>query len=399
MGRFRPELDAGRSYVISEAVWMCIAQETTDAARDQFSAEHWSFWFIYVAPIVLHDRFMDDKYYTHMCDLADIMKVTLQYEVTRTELEDLRLKIISWVRRYEEYYYGYEAERLSACLLVVHGLLHVVDDVLNVGPAWATWTFYMERYCGTLKFALRSRQKPWSNLDKRVTNLAHAAHLSAKFDLRDELLPPRRTYLRAPCLHKYEPSLEIRRRIAHYLVGLVGGKRTVIVNALPRYIPAWGKLRIGGGGDVIRSMIGSRERLGTYERDCSYVRYEVLEHNRQGEEVRGVHYGHLQAVLECALPPLDPMWKGYAGSTLLLAYIKPCKTDGRDATESLVFYKDYSAPIVVDIRSVQAVVGRVKTRGSWGIVDRSGVYARTVFTNESEADVEDADSDNDAGSE
>ncbi|OSD00420.1 hypothetical protein PYCCODRAFT_1469318 [Trametes coccinea BRFM310] len=417
MGRFSG-LDG--PYVIPDHIWLEIADETSKAvktipstfvgvipdivySRDVFTADIWAFWFMYVAPIVLRGRFQDDKYYTHLCDFIDIMKVTLRFETTRVELEELREKIVLWVLRYEEYYYQYEDSRLAACRLVVHGLLHVVDDILYVGPSWATWTFFIERFCGSLRSALHSRTKPWSNLDKRVTNLAHSAQLRAKYELEDELAPPVRSgttsaptsqeqvypgyplsYLRKPCLTKYEPGDDIRRRVAHYLVGLVGGKQAAIAKALPQCMPAWGKVRIGGGGDVVRAMIASRVRLGTAERDSSYVRYEVLQPDRHGGDIRKVHYGQLQAVLECPLDPLQKIWADLGGNTLLLALITPCKTNDKDATRELTLCDGYRAQVVVDLRSIQAVVGRVASRGRFGIVDRSGTYARTTFTPDEE---------------
>ncbi|KAI0662144.1 hypothetical protein C8Q70DRAFT_879661, partial [Cubamyces menziesii] len=360
-----------------------------------FTADIWAFWFMYVAPIVLRGRFADDKYHIHLCDFVNIMKATLQFEITRAELETLRNKIIIWVQQYEEYYYQYDSSRLAACRLVVHGLLHIVDDILYIGPSWATWTFFIERFCGSLRTALHSRTKPWSNLDKRITNLAHCAQLRAKYDLEDELAPPVRSgsvtlgpthplsYLRGPCLVKYEPGDDIRRRIARYLAGIIGGKQAAIANALPRYIPAWGKVRIGGGGDVLRAMIASRKRLGTHERDASYVRYEVLEPDPEGRiDVRRVHYGHLQAIFECTFDVLQTIWGSLAGNTLLLALITPCNTGGEDATTELTLYEGYRAQIVVDLQSIQAVVGRVASRHQFGIIDRSGTYARTVFVAE-----------------
>ncbi|KAI0364415.1 hypothetical protein BV20DRAFT_956208 [Pilatotrama ljubarskyi] len=393
MGRFKGLGEGSGSYIIPDEDWVEIARETMAAF---WSAEIWAFWFIYIAPVVLRGRFEHEKYYDHMCDLISIMKTTLQFEITRQALETLREQIVRWVEQYEEYYYQYDSSRLSTCLLVVHGLLHLVDDILYAGPCWATWTFFMERFCGSLKRALRSRTHPWANLDRRAVNLAHAAHLRARYDLEEELalLPrPRRpsgptahplSYLRNRCLPKYDPSKETRIRIARYLVSVVGGQRAAVAKALPRFIPAWGGVRIGTDGDTIRAVIGSRSRLGSeFERNASFVRYEVLQQRWDGGDERLICYGELQAILECALPPgNEARWKDLAGTTVLLALITPCNTRGCDGTRSLALYKDTLAPVVVDLRTVQAVVGRVKSRGSWGIVDRSNGLARTVFVNE-----------------
>ncbi|KAE9407426.1 hypothetical protein BT96DRAFT_745923, partial [Gymnopus androsaceus JB14] len=54
-------------------------------------------------------------------------------------------------------------------------LLHMADDILYAGPSWATWVFFMERYCGILSQSLRSRSKPYANLSNQIF---HSACLS-----------------------------------------------------------------------------------------------------------------------------------------------------------------------------------------------------------------------------
>ena len=85
------------------------------------------------------------------------------------------------------YYYQYSEERLSACPLTIHGLLHVADDIRFCGPSWTTWTFFMECFIGYLKPVLHSKSQPWSNLNEHVKKLAYLAQLSCRYDLDDEL--------------------------------------------------------------------------------------------------------------------------------------------------------------------------------------------------------------------
>jgi hypothetical protein len=55
-------------------------------------------------------------------------------------------------------------------------------------------------------------------------------------------------------------------------------------------------------------------------------------------------------------------------TTLMLALIQEVKASLKDGIYS---YKEFGAEEVVDLKSVQCVVGRVKNRGEWSIVDRS----------------------------
>jgi hypothetical protein len=119
MGKYKG-LNAGEgNYEIAEEVWEEIGNETSSAVKDipaafvrhlpniatdrsSFTAEAWSFWFMELAPFLLHNRFADKKYHQHLCDLVDIMKICLQFEITDEEVNVLEQKIHAWVHLYEE---------------------------------------------------------------------------------------------------------------------------------------------------------------------------------------------------------------------------------------------------------------------------------------------------------
>ena len=65
--------------------------------RSSFTAEAWGFWFMYIAPFLLQNRFADQKYHEHLCNLVDIMKICLQFEITDDEIDGLEEKIHNWV--------------------------------------------------------------------------------------------------------------------------------------------------------------------------------------------------------------------------------------------------------------------------------------------------------------
>jgi len=86
------------------------------------------------------------------------------------------------------YYYQYEEDRLPACTLPIHGLLHLASDIRYCGPVWTTWVFYIERFAGMLQAAVKSRVQPWTNLSRRNLHLAYLAQLTVKYDLDEELM-------------------------------------------------------------------------------------------------------------------------------------------------------------------------------------------------------------------
>jgi hypothetical protein len=55
-------------------------------------------------------------------------------------------------------------------------------------------------------------------------------------------------------------------------------------------------------------------------------------------------------------------------TTVILALIQEVKATLRDG---IYTYKEFGAEEIVDLKTVQCVIGRVKDRGVWSIVDRS----------------------------
>ena len=71
-----------------------------------------------------------------------------------------------------------------------------------------------------------------------------------------------------------------------------------------------------------------------------------------------------------------------------------------NTTQELTFYRTETAPIITDLATIRAVIGRVQTTGGpstqqhWGIIDRSSALTRTTFEErDSLSDEDDDDSD------
>jgi hypothetical protein len=114
-------LDKGtEDYEIAPTVWEAIGEETGSSiqyipsafvcsmpniATDQhmFTAKDWSFWFVYMAPLLLHGQFQYPKYYKHLLLLVEIIKACLKFEISEEDIEILRTDIHKWVAPYELY--------------------------------------------------------------------------------------------------------------------------------------------------------------------------------------------------------------------------------------------------------------------------------------------------------
>jgi len=100
-----------------------------------------------------------------------------------------------------------------------------------------------------------------------------------------------------------------------------------------------------------------------------------------------VLYGRLEAIYVCNLP-VDTFWGSFSGTTRLLAMLTPCKTLGKDAANEKTSYTHMTKPIIIDLRTIVAVVGRVETRGRWAIIDRTGGLVKPTFLEDEEDEMD-----------
>src|SRR5260370_26166917 len=68
-----------------------------------FMAEDYGHWFLYIAPFVLQNRFLMQKFYQHFMLFHKILKTTLQFSITKEEVSMLCETVIKYVREYERY--------------------------------------------------------------------------------------------------------------------------------------------------------------------------------------------------------------------------------------------------------------------------------------------------------
>jgi hypothetical protein len=93
-------------------------------------------------------------------------------------------------------------------------------------------------------------------------------------------------------------------------------------------------------------------------------------------------YGRLQHIYVVQFNGACPGLGCEDGTAIFLAAVKTCKLDGPDSqlrSLDIRFYSSEGAIHVVDITSIQCLVGRIWDRNRWAIIDRSGQLARAVY--------------------
>ncbi|GAB1518684.1 hypothetical protein RhiTH_001748 [Rhizoctonia solani] len=115
-GTFK-DLDEGSGNYLLTHIWGTIGAETAAALKfipaqfvgtihniDQdislYKAKGYSFWMLYLAPILLKGR-LPSKYYQHVLDLCKIIELCLRYSIKQAQIDHLEEKIQNWVADYK----------------------------------------------------------------------------------------------------------------------------------------------------------------------------------------------------------------------------------------------------------------------------------------------------------
>ena len=94
-------------FVIEPAAWAGIGAATASCAstipysfcsrpqniatdKSQCTADAWSFWLQYIAPVVLENKFTEAKYYRHFVNLVKLIRKCLQFEMQKSDIEMVR---------------------------------------------------------------------------------------------------------------------------------------------------------------------------------------------------------------------------------------------------------------------------------------------------------------------
>ncbi|VDC05579.1 unnamed protein product [Peniophora sp. CBMAI 1063] len=385
----------------------CFGARPPNFAAEKMSstADTWSFWTLYLAPIQLDRQFKEKKYYDHFVQLVRLLHLCLQFEIKRSEVEEIRQGFIEWVKKYEEFYYQHNPDRVSACPLTVHALLHIADMILIAGPVWVYWAFAMERYCGIIRPAIRSKKHPYASLDRGVLETAQLCQIGLLYNAQESLqvldrrlvrsdrkgslrvgnynytlLPPSPTTRpEASLVNKILKALGTRYQLSKKPQAL---KKLVATSHITQY----SSVRIDDG-DLIYAYSMLTETQRAERRDATYIRYELLVDQRPRDRneanavyERETYFGRLQHLF-CVRVPADPAAGVLEAETILLAGVTPCKITNKHDVLDIHVYKDESpTEEVVDLDCIMCLVGRVRyLKRYWAIIDRSGSLARAVY--------------------
>ncbi|KAF5349012.1 hypothetical protein D9758_012678 [Tetrapyrgos nigripes] len=394
-------LDEGsESYTLGKAVWEAIGSETaaSGATIPSAFAEMWSFWTMYLGPVLLH-KCLGKKYYDHFLLLVKLLTKCLQFEITTEEVNEIRMGFIEWIQKYEKYYYQYSAGRVSACPLTIHALLHIANSIEVMGPLWCYWAFPMERYCGSLQPAIRSRHYPYRSLDRYVLETAQLSQIKLRYNVCEELKlgPSKVNQPQGSSVLKSDSAIilcppKAQSKQDHLSAGLVTAvcaalvtrfdSRNITIRVVRKHfqsahVEVWGCIRQVDSeeGETIRaSHVGGIASEDS--RDATFVQYEAYvdlharKKNHRRKMVLQQFYGQLERIIVVSFSDPDAcrVLRVSAGEEICLAGIRSCKLDNKQPLRDvdMYFYSSTGALDVIGIESIQCLMGRVKNRNKTG---------------------------------
>ncbi|KAF9058462.1 hypothetical protein BDP27DRAFT_1241042, partial [Rhodocollybia butyracea] len=365
------------------------------------TADSWSFWLLYIGPVLLQDKFRSSIYHRHFCDFSVIVENCLQFEIDRTDIQELRKACEKWVLDYEKLYYQYEPERVSACPLTIHGLLHVPDALVEIGPVWTHWAFPTERYCGRLQPAIKSRRHPFVAIDNYIVLQAQLSQIKLIYGVESELslkvprsvLPANHfsveqctsiLYSSAP----HRPSSSVPKTIIEKILICFATRFDTTKAVVRRHldidtIVQWAKVRRLNGGDEMAA--SALVPFAEDRRDTTFIRYDMLvDLNTRRRRVQPVYqkqsfYGQLQHILVVTLPAAEELGLN-SQTTFVLAAIHRCQVQGT-SHNGAAYYEQMGALEVVDMSAVQCLIGRIEAVNDMRkfVIDRTGTLQSSYY--------------------
>ncbi|PKC52968.1 hypothetical protein RhiirA1_447330, partial [Rhizophagus irregularis] len=141
-----------------------------------YKAVEWRNWIILFSLPLLR-KYLDKRHLQGWSNIVKAVKLCLEPVISEDQVDDVQQLLKKFLDYYERFvvyfreYYQHNSQRLAACRIIFHYLLHVANCIKYCGPSWTHWQFPMERICGILQPLIKSRLNPYSNLSNTLTLL------------------------------------------------------------------------------------------------------------------------------------------------------------------------------------------------------------------------------------
>jgi hypothetical protein len=129
-GNFKGLDEGTAEYTIEKSVWEAIGTATAAAStllpasfgrrlcnisqdRTYYTAEAWLVWTTLLSKPLLYQRFKHPRYYDHFVNLITLLTQCLSWEMTVTDIENIRVGLAKWVQEFERWAYFLQLRGVS----------------------------------------------------------------------------------------------------------------------------------------------------------------------------------------------------------------------------------------------------------------------------------------------
>ncbi|TFK96191.1 hypothetical protein BDV98DRAFT_536882, partial [Pterulicium gracile] len=119
--------------------------------------------------------------------LIRLVNMCMQFGLDHSDVDKIEQSFVHWVEVFERIYFQGNPGRARISTMPIHALLHLAQDIHNMGPLWVYWCFVMEHFCGSLPPAVKSRKHPETNLANRLRDLAQNSQIELIYQLHDTM--------------------------------------------------------------------------------------------------------------------------------------------------------------------------------------------------------------------
>ncbi len=124
-----------------------------------FKAADWQD-FMEVYGVTLMYENLEDDALLNLVKLHEVWRLATRRSFSKIEVSQLRQACLDFVKSYQKLYYQDGIDnRVQACSINHHWLLHLADGITENGPCCYNWSYPLERYCFTVKKLARSKSK------------------------------------------------------------------------------------------------------------------------------------------------------------------------------------------------------------------------------------------------
>ena len=102
-------------------------------------------WLLTYGPALLNGM-LKEEFHSNILNLNKIYDIAKQYEIAGDSLSQVRQLCREFVRDFQRLYYGGIVQKMPACTINVHSILHLPDIICDLGPICYYSQFPMERF-------------------------------------------------------------------------------------------------------------------------------------------------------------------------------------------------------------------------------------------------------------